>query len=125
MNDVVRQMAAQRHEVAARPMSLLEAVELAKRVRAMPEVLVDCQEAKEAMKLLLGAIERSQCFFKATLKGEDVFVLRQPDRAAPATIRFWATLAEANGCGKGKVADAFATAIRWQQQPDTATKWPD
>lgn len=125
MATVIQEMAAQREQKAEQPMTFVEAAELALRARTTPEVLIDGPQAKRALTTLLAAIERSPCFYKATLKGEEVFVLRQPDRCSPMTLEFWAKLAEANGCGKEKVSDAFAIALRWKQQPDSSTKWPD
>jgi len=93
--------------------------------RQQPEVVIDTATALRTIDTLLSALEFSQCYFKALQKGEEVFVLRQPDRAAPAAIREWVRLADSHGCGPAKVVDAMATAGRWSAQDPSTTKWPD
>lgn len=111
---------------AERPMTVAEAIAQSKHIRGMPpEYLVTPSKLKEINAALLSAIESSPCFLKAMQKGEEVFVLRQQDRAAPAAIAAWAALADDHGCNEGKVTDAFATANRWRAQDPTTTKWPD
>ena len=54
---------------------------------------------------------------------EQVFILRAQDKLAPALVRAWATLADAHGCNKDKVNEAFECANameRWHTR-----KFPD
>lgn len=116
---------AHMREAAARPMTIGEAADLARRLRETPELVVDGPRAKQAIDTLFAALERSTCYLKATLAGEEVFVLRQSDRAAVEAIRTWAHAASLHGCRDEKVRDAHATAGAWLSQPVEKTKWPD
>lgn len=107
-----------------REMTIGEALERAAYLET-PGVIVDPDTAKAVIRTLTGALQASPCYYKATLKGEEVFVLRQQDRAAPLVIRHWAALADDHGCHADKVHSAQAKASRWQAQDPSTTKWPD
>ena len=62
---------------------------------------------------------------QAKKAGEEVFVLRQSDRAAPAAIVTWTKAAEEHGCRQEKLRDATQTWQRWSAQPLASTKWPE
>ena len=95
----------------------------ARHILSKPEMMFNEGSARALLAGLVAAIDSSSCFAKAVANGEEVFVLRQQDMAAPPAIKQWAVLASANGCGKEKTDDALATAIRWESQPNR--KWPD
>lgn len=119
----VREMGEQAE--AAPSMTVAEAIREAQHIRAQrEEYLVTPQKLKLINATLLSAIESSPCFLKAKQKGEEVFVLRQQDRAAPFAIASWADLADGHGCAHEKVTDARAIATRWRVQHDDQTKWP-
>ncbi len=120
--DAIAEMAAQR-AAAVRDMTLEGAIALATWAKEHPAD--NTSQAGKALVLLLQALQRSGCYYKAALKGEEVFVLRQQDRAAVSPILMWAQLARANGCRMDKVDNAMETALRWGEQPEAATKWPD
>jgi hypothetical protein len=124
-NNVVRQCADLRERAANEPMTIATAIERAQSWRKCPELVVDTFTAKIVADTLLAAIERSRCYYNATLRGQDTFVLAQQDRAAPAAIDAWAMLAAAHGCPDDKVQHALVTAESWRVQPMSATKWPD
>jgi len=106
-------------------MTIREAVELAQWLRRTPDGIIPQHKVEQAMAALLAALEASQCYLKATLAGEQTFVLRQRDRAAPAAISVWAMEAQKHGCSDDKTAEAHRMAASWAMQPDSATKWPD
>lgn len=93
-------------------------------ILATPDMLFDTRAARKIITGLIAGLSSSACYFKAMQKGEEVFVLRQSDRAAPDTIASWANIASDHGCGPDKVADARAIAVRWRAQPLDDTKWP-
>jgi hypothetical protein len=111
---------------AAQSMTIPQAIEEAERIRRMPaEYMVTPAKMKLINATLLSALEASSCYFRAAKKGEEVFVLRQQDRAAPHAIDTWAVVARDRGCPEQKVQSAFSKAIRWREQDDATTKWPD
>lgn len=105
--------------------TLTSAIEQALFLRKQQECLLSGPEARALIDTLLSAIESSPCYMKALLKGEEVFVLRQQDRAAPGAIDNWAAEAKRHGCPEEKVRTAFAKSKRWAHLPDEKTKWPD
>jgi len=105
--------------------TLVSAVEQALFLRKQPECLLSGPEARALIETLLCAIEAHPCYMKALLKGEQVFVLRQQDRAAPGAINMWAVTAKQHGCTAAKVEEAFRISKRWDHLPDAKTKWPD
>lgn len=113
------------HVPAVGELTIPEAMIRAKDIIAVPDQLFDTNTARRLLTGLLAALQRSRCYWKAMLKGEEVFVLRQSDRAAIEPMLGWAHLAETHGCGQDKVQDALAMAHRWRSQDPSATKWPD
>jgi hypothetical protein len=124
-SDVVRDMAAAREVLPPRTMTIEGAIGKALWLRMQPESILDDKQAKLTIDTLLSALEYSPCYFKAVQKGEEVFVLRMQDRAAPHAIAEWAQWARRHGCLPAKVDQALATAQRWIQQAIEKTKWPD
>jgi len=123
-SSVVADMAADREAQTKRGMTIQEAIEGALWLRRTPDGHMDTAKLRVLALTLLSALEASTCYFKAMQKGEEVFVLRQQDRAAPLAIDTWANAAEIKGCGHAKVADARAIAARWLKQDLDTTKWP-
>jgi len=122
---VVRQCAELRERQAQTPMTIQTAIERAQAWRSQPDLVVDTFTAKTVADTLLAALEHDPCFFKATLRGEQTFVLVERDRAAPPTIGQWAAIAAAHGCPDEKIQEALAKAERWRNTPRIPTKWPD
>jgi hypothetical protein len=88
---------------AAESMTIPQAIEEAERIRKMPaEYLVTPGKMKLINATLLSALE-----------------------AAPHAIDTWAVVARDRGCPEPKVQSAFAKAMRWREQDDATTKWPD
>lgn len=86
----VTEMAAARAQALAsadEPMTIAEAIGKAQFLRLQPECVVSALEARRVIDALLSAIQSSPTFHKALLAGEEVFVLRQRDRAAPSRRR--------------------------------------
>lgn len=106
-------------------LSHAEAIARAEQVLAVEGMTFGEVSARQMLDGLLSAIKSSRCFYKAMLAGEEVFVLRQSDRAAPAAIRAWAEEADRSGCGTEKVNSAYQTARAWADQDPSRTKWPD
>lgn len=125
---VVQDMAAMREENRAQadaPMSIGEAVDLARRLRQAPETVLDAARSKRAIDALLSGLEYSPTYLKAIVAGEEVFVLRQRDRCAPAAIVTWTRSASEHGCPDEKVLGANGTWRRWYALPESMTRWPD
>ena len=120
---IVEETAAQRAPESH--YTIADAITDARFYRAHPEILIDGQKAKRVIDALLAALERSQSYLKAIQRGQEVFVLVEQDRAAPSVILAWATAAEEHGCESEKVNDAYHMAVRWSQQDEANTKWPD
>lgn len=128
MDKIVEQMAREREErakAAEQALTITEAINEAQWLRKTPDGILDPLRARKTIDALLSAIESSPCFLKAKLKGEEVFVLRQQDRAAPFAIRYWAEAAERKGCPGTKVEEANRISVRWGRQSPNVTKWPD
>jgi hypothetical protein len=123
--EVISDCARMRAEQQDRPMTIREAIDKVRWCQATPDGIFDPIVAKRVMSTLLAALERSRCYYNATLRGQEVFVLVQQDRAAPAAIVAWADEAEAHGCKSEKVTQAYQLSGRWNSQPADATKWPD
>jgi hypothetical protein len=118
---------AQAREEAAKPkvMTIAQAVDHAAFLERIQDGIVAPDTARAAIRTLLAALQASPCYYKAVLKGEEVFVLRQQDRAAPHAISEWAQWAEQHGCSPAKVDSARTKASRWISQAIDTTKWPD
>jgi len=126
--DVVRQCAElreQQEKEAQKPMTIPEAIARAQWMQRTPDGFAEPMTMRKTIIALLAALEASPCYFKAVQKGEEVFVLRQSDRAAPFVIQHWAALADDHGCKPEKVIDAQAIASRWIALDLATTKWPD
>ena len=121
---VVADCARMRQDAQDRPLTIPQAIELAQSYRAQPEILVDSFTSKRVMDALLSALEASPCYLKAVQEGQDVFVLRQHDRAAPGAIEEWALMAERHGASKEKVDSARAKIQHWEEQSLDDTRWP-
>ncbi len=113
-----------RREAAEAPYTIAHAIADAQWVRGTPDGLLVPEKAKQCIDTLLAALERSRCYFNATLRGQEVFVLVQQDRAAPAAIVAWADAALEHDCPQDKVVDAYQMSGRWTNQPLKDTKWP-
>lgn len=125
--DVIKKMSAEREAraaAAAAPYTIAQAIDQARWLRNTPDGILDPTIARKTIEGLLSALEVSRCYLKAMEKGEEVFVLRQQDRAAPTAIRIWAEIAERKGCDTKKVDEAYRISKRWLMQPERATKWP-
>lgn len=123
---VVADMTEQR-EASAKPsdITILDAIDDAQWLRRTPDGVVGPERLRRIIDTLLSGLERSRCYYNAVRRVQEVFVLVQQDRAAPAAIGHWAAIAAVHGCPDEKVQNALATAERWRQQLLTATKWPD
>lgn len=122
--EVVKACADQRE--ATRPQfTIANAIEEGQWLRRTPDGIIAPELAKRTILTLLSALESSRCFFNAVQRGQEVFVLVQQDRAAPAAIEVWALDAGRHGCKSGKVEDAMQTAHRWRSLQPHMTKWPD
>ncbi len=106
------------------PMTVAEAIGKAEFLRVQPECVVSPAEARRVIDALLAAIQSSKHFYLAKMLGEEVFVLRQSDRAAPGAIVTWVRSAEERGCRQDKLRDAIQTWQRWGNQPPETTRWP-
>lgn len=123
-NKVVAEMSAQR--ASQQPeYTILDAIDDALWLRRTPDGEVSNDRLRRIVDTLLSALQRSQCYYNAVRRGQEVFVLVQQDRAAPWAIRKWGTRAHEHGCPKEKLDSAFATAQRWEAQNTAMTKWPD
>lgn len=123
----VTEMAAARAQALAsadEPMTIAEAIGKAQFLRLQPECVVSALEARRVIDALLSAIQSSPTFHKALLAGEEVFVLRSRDRAAPMAIHVWALQAAEHGADHNKVSDAEQTWVRWELQSPDKTRWP-
>lgn len=123
----VTEMAAARAQALAaadEPMTIAEAIGKAEFMRLQPEYVVSPAEARRVIDALLATIQSSTCFYKAKKLGEEVFVLRSSDRAAPTAIVTWVKAAETHGAGQEKLRDAIETWMRWSDQPADKTRWP-
>ena len=80
---VVADCARLRENAAQHPMTIVTAIERARYWRSQPETVVDSFTAKQVIDALLSALERSRCYFNATMRGQDTFVLVEqgPSRA--------------------------------------------
>lgn len=111
---------------AAIPMTIARAIDHAKFLRRIgQEAVLSTEQARQTIDTLLSALELHPSLLKALLNGEEVFVLRQQDRAAPHAIGEWAQLARMHGCPVTKVDEAIAKATAWINQSTDKTKWPD
>ena len=108
-----------------RQFTINDAIEEALWLRRTPDGVLSPDVAKRTIEALYASIERSRCFLNATRRGQEIFVLAQQDRAAPAAIAAWAATARSHGCQSEKVDSAFRTAQRWGAQSVDTTKWPD
>lgn len=126
VKEVIRETTAQREDAMAdKPMTISEAINWALWMRRTPDGLLSPEIQRRTVAALLSALESNPFFFKAVQKGEEVFVLRQQDRAAPHAIAEWARWAGQHGCTPAKVEDAHSTARFWIAQDTSLTKWPD
>lgn len=121
---VVADMSKQREAAANAPYTFEHALKDAEWLRSTPDGLLTPEKHKQLAVTLLAAIERSTCFKNATIRGQEVFVLVQQDRAAPSAIVAWAGEADEHGCDPAKTTEAYRTAARWRNQPLENTKWP-
>lgn len=64
------------------------------------EMMFNEGTARRLLDGLVRGIESSKCFAKALANGEEVFVLRSIDMAAPDAIQAWAALAMQEGASK-------------------------
>lgn len=124
-SQVVADCADARAAAAAVPYTVADAIADAQWVRRTPDAMIGDPKARKVIEALLAALERSTCYLNAMQRGQEVFVMVQQDRAAPAAISTWATVASRHGCAFDKVDGAFRVAERWRSQADHATKWPD
>lgn len=122
-NQVTAQTTTQR-EATRPPYTIADAIRDAQFYRTRPDIVVDSRKAKQVMDTLLAGLELSRCYFNAVQRGQEVFVLVQQDRAAPAAIVAWADAAAEHGCENAKVDDAYRMSGRWTNQPTEKTKWP-
>lgn len=106
-------------------LTIPEAITRAQDLRASPEMMISEKSARKIIDGLLSALEASPCYLKAMQRGEEVFVFREPDRAAVRPISLWADIAEAHDCRAEKVESARVKAKRWSELPLYRTKWPD
>ena len=106
-------------------LTIAEAITRATDIIASPGMTFGETSARRIITGLLAGLHYSPCYFKALRKGEEVFVLRQQDRAAPDAITEWAELANEHGCEGEKVNSAYQKAKRWREQDLAVTKWPD
>lgn len=126
MSTVTEMAAARAQALAAadEPMTIADAIGKAEFMRLQPEYVVSPAEARRVIDALLAAIQSSTCFYKAKKLGEEVFVLRSRDRAAPMAIHVWARQAAEHGADHNKVSDAEQTWVRWELQSPEKTRWP-
>ena len=122
---VVQDCTAHREKVHLRPMTLAEAFEEAKWLRRMPEGILSPAIARQTIEVLYAAIDANPVLRKALERNQEIFVLVQQDRCAPAAITTWADMAKAHGCPAEKVQEAYRKAVRWLEAPDAGKKWPD
>jgi hypothetical protein len=122
--DIVRDTTAQR-EGDRRQMTIAQAFEEARWLRRMPEGILSPLVARQTIEVLYAAIEANPALRQALERGQEIFVLVEQDRAAPAAINLWADQASDHGCSVAKVEDAFRKAARWRDMPRIKTKWPD
>lgn len=99
-----------------------EALIEARNLDAKPGMTFDERTARRVINGLLRGIDSSKSFAKALANGEEVFVLRSIDRAAPNTILAWVDIAAQHGCGEEKLKDAHTIAWRWEMLSDR--RWP-
>lgn len=123
--NVVAECASLREEAARKEYTIAQAIQDAMWVRRTPDAVISPARAKQMITTLLSGIESSRCFLKALQNGEEVFVLRSIDRAAPFGIVAWADAAAERGCRAEKLDDAYRISGRWTNQPAEKTKWPD
>lgn len=121
---IVASFTEARRQNAPQPITIAAAIGKAQFLRTQPELILSDRDAKATIGALLAALELNRCFFKALVRGQEVFVLVQQDRAAPHAIAEWAAFAMKHDCEPAKVDDALRTVKRWMDQPDNATKWP-
>lgn len=110
---------------AAVQYTISDAVFQARNLRRSSETLLADWEAKRLIDTLLVALEFSPAYLKALVRGQDVFVLAEQDRAAPYAIRQWAEVAGNHKTSPEKVLSARAKAKRWEENPLISKKWPD
>lgn len=122
---VVLETTEQREAGKDRPMTIGEAFEEARWLRRIPDGVLTPEIAKKTIEVLFAAIDAHPSLCKALERGQEVFVLVQQDRAAPAAIITWAGMARQHGCPEAKCADANRKAVRWLEQPEDCKKWPD
>lgn len=123
--NVIKKCADQREQQAQREYTIADAISDAEWLGRTPDAVLDSAKMKRMIGTLLAGLQSSPCFYKAVQLNQEVFVLRQHDRAAPEAITEWAEIANEHGCSPAKVTDAFQMAARWRNQPISATKWPD
>lgn len=124
-SNAVADAARIRENTPPRVMTIAEAVDWARWARKQPDGYLSPDTTKRVVDTLFAVLESSPSYLQAKLRGQEVFVLVQQDRAAPAAIVAWAEEAETHGCGNEKVNEAYRLAGRWRDQPDANTKWPD
>lgn len=105
--------------------TIARAIDDARWLRATPDAVISPARCKQIIETLLGGLERSPSYLKAMSLGQEVFVLMQQDRAAPAAIVAWADAAAEHGCPAEKLSEAYGISGRWTHQPLALTKWPD
>lgn len=114
--------------MAAQPdrvITVAEAIAKAEDCLRQPELLFDTAGARRVILGLLAGLQSSPTYFRALKRGEEVFVLRQRDRAAPDAIKRWCELSSNHGCPQEKIEQAQVKADRWTAQPLSLTRWAD
>jgi hypothetical protein len=123
-NEIVRDTTALR-EGTRREMTIAQAFEEARWLRKYPEGILSPLVARQTIETLYAAIEANPVLRAALERNQELFVLVEQDRAAPAAIQLWADQANDHGCSDEKVTDAYRKSVRWRDCPRIATKWPD
>lgn len=95
----------------------------ARNLMSHPGMMFNEGTARRVIDGLIRAIDSSSCFAKAIANGQEVFVLKENDRAAPGAILEWMDEAAAHGCRQEKLKSAHEKAMRWETLPNR--KWPD
>src|SRR4051812_34356031 len=81
------------------------------------DVAYSPQAYRDIIAGLMAAMERSPTFVKAMERGQEVFVLVQQDKLAPALLHRWALGAAQHGCKWRKAFDAMQLGLRWKFFP--------
>lgn len=123
--DACAEHRTQTRRAADNPLTIPEAIDLALWIRKTPDCLISHDRLRQLADGLLSALQKYPVYLRAMQAEQDVFVLIDRDRAAPAAIQRWAETADEHGCAPDKVNEAYRKAARWTAQSDAVTRWPD